>query len=108
MHAPIEPEMAEKPALQPNAAIGPAVRAIAARVLAKARTAILDPERSNETAVHDFRRAIKQWRALMRLLAPFIPDAARWRGSAQRLRGPRRQRRPGAVGAYDRHRPQPD
>jgi CHAD domain-containing protein len=71
--------MGEKPALQPNAAIGPAVRAIAGRILAKARTAILDPERSNEAAVHDFRRAIKQWRALMRLLAPFIPDAVRWR-----------------------------
>jgi CHAD domain-containing protein len=83
MHAPIEPEMGEKPALQPNAAIGPAVRAIAGRILAKARTAILDPERSNETAVHDFRRAIKQWRALMRLLAPFIPDATRWRHEAR-------------------------
>ncbi len=83
MHAPIEPEMGEKPALQPKAAIGPAVRAIAARILAKARSAILDPERSNEDAVHDFRRAMKQWRALMRLLAPFIPDAARWRHEAR-------------------------
>ena len=75
MHAPIEPEMGEKPALQPDAAIGPAMRAIAGHILAKARTAILDPERTNEAAVHDFRRAMKQWRALMRLLAPFIPDA---------------------------------
>jgi CHAD domain-containing protein len=83
MHSPTEPEMGEKPALQPNAAIGPAVRAIAGRILAEARTAILDPERSNEAAVHDFRRAIKQWRALMRLLAPFIPDAARWRHEAR-------------------------
>ena len=75
MHASIEAEMGDKPALQPNAAIGPAVRAIAADILAKARTAIIDPERSNEDAVHDFRRAMKEWRALMRLLAPFIPDA---------------------------------
>jgi CHAD domain-containing protein len=75
--------MGKKPALQPNAAIGPAVRAIAANVLARARTAILDPERSHQDAVHDFRRATKEWRALMRLLAPFIPDAQRWRHEAR-------------------------
>jgi CHAD domain-containing protein len=83
MHAFIESAMGEKPALQPNAAIGPAVRAIAGDILVKARSAILDPERSNQDAVHDFRRAMKQWRALMRLLAPFIPDAARWRHEAR-------------------------
>src|SRR6202790_1013053 len=83
MHAPIDAEMADKPALQPRAAIGPAVRAIAAHILAQARTAIVDPERSSETAVHDFRRAMKEWRALMRLLAPFIADAPRWRHEAR-------------------------
>ena len=83
MHAPIEPKMAEKPALQPKAAIGPAVRAIAGRILAKARMAIVDPERTNEAAVHHFRRAMKEWRALMRLLAPFIADATRWRHEAR-------------------------
>ena len=35
MHALIEAATAEKPALQPNAAIGPAVRAIAAHILAQ-------------------------------------------------------------------------
>jgi CHAD domain-containing protein len=79
MHAPHEPKMAKKPALQPKAPIGPAVRAIAGAVLGKARMAILDPERSNADAVHQFRRTMKEWRALMRLLAPFIPDATRWR-----------------------------
>jgi len=83
MHTIIEPEMGEKPALQPKAAIGPAVRAIAGNILAKARLVIVDPERSNEDAVHEFRRAMKQWRALMRLLAPFIPDALRWRREAR-------------------------
>ena len=83
MHALIEPVMADKPALQPNAAIGPAVRGIAGHILAQARAAILDPERSSQDAVHDFRRAIKEWRALMRLLAPFIPDASRWRHEAR-------------------------
>jgi CHAD domain-containing protein len=83
MHALIESAMGEKPALQPNAAIGPAVRAIAADILAQARLAITDPERSGQDAVHDFRRAMKQWRALMRLFAPFIPDAGRWRHDAR-------------------------
>jgi CHAD domain-containing protein len=75
--------MADKPALEPSAAIGPAVRAIGNAILTHARTAILDPERSNQDAVHEFRRAIKEWRALMRLLAPFIPDAPRWRHEAR-------------------------
>ena len=75
--------MGDKPALQPNAAIGPAVRGIAGHILAQARSAIVDPERSNQDAVHDFRRAMKEWRALMRLLAPFIPDASRWRHEAR-------------------------
>src|ERR1700733_3961136 len=79
MHGPLEARMAEKPALQPKAAIGPAVRAVAAGILAQARQAISDPDRTNEAAVHQFRRAMKEWRALMRLLAPFIPDATRWR-----------------------------
>ncbi len=33
--------------------------------------------------MHDFRRAMKEWRALMRLLAPFIADAVRWRHEAR-------------------------
>ena len=83
MHALIEPGMGKKPALQPKVAIGPVVRAIAAGILAKARSTILDPEHSNEDAVHQFRRSMKEWRALMRLLAPFVPDAARWRLEAR-------------------------
>src|ERR1700751_430452 len=83
MHGPLEPPTDEKPALQPNAAIGPALRAIAGSILAKARLALTDPEQSNQDAVHDFRRAMKQWRALMRLLEPFIPDADRWRRQAR-------------------------
>ncbi|HEX4041129.1 MAG TPA: CHAD domain-containing protein [Xanthobacteraceae bacterium] len=75
--------MAEKPALQPKSAIGPVVRAIAANNLATARAAITDPKRTPEDAVHDFRRAMKEWRALMRLLAPFVPDASRWRHEAR-------------------------
>jgi CHAD domain-containing protein len=83
MHAFLEADMGDKPALQPKAAIGPAVRAIAGNILAGARAVISDPERSSQDAVHDFRRAMKQWRALMRLLEPFIPDAVRWRREAR-------------------------
>jgi CHAD domain-containing protein len=83
MHAFLEADMGEKPALQPKAAIGPAVRTIAAAILAQARAAITDPERSHQDAVHDFRRAMKQWRALMRLLQPFIPDAVQLRQEAR-------------------------
>lgn len=83
MHGPIETDMGKKPALQPKAAIGPAVRAIGAHVLAVAHAAMVDPERSSADAVHDFRRAMKEWRALMRLLEPFIPDAERWRSEAR-------------------------
>jgi CHAD domain-containing protein len=83
MHAFIEADMGVKPALQPKAAIGPAVRAIAGSILAGARTAITDPERSHQDAVHDFRRTMKQWRALMRLLEPFIPDAVQLRQEAR-------------------------
>jgi CHAD domain-containing protein len=59
------------------------VRGIAGHILGLARTAITDPTRSSADAVHDFRRAIKEWRALMRLLAPFIFDAVRWRQEAR-------------------------
>jgi len=103
MDALLEPAMAEKPALQPKSAIGPVMRAIAANNLAQARAAITDPERSSEDAVHEFRRAMKEWRALMRLLAPFIPDAARWRREARDYARSLAQARDGAaaLNAFD-------
>ena len=63
MHGPAEPASENQPALQPNAAIGPALRVIATAILGKARVALTDPEHSDQDAVHDFRRAMKQWRA---------------------------------------------
>jgi CHAD domain-containing protein len=75
--------MGKKPALEPKMAIGPAMHAIAAHTLAGARAVMTDPERSTADAVHEFRRAMKEWRALMRLLAPFIIDAQRWRMDAR-------------------------
>src|ERR1700733_2350227 len=83
MHAPIDADMADKPALQPRAAIGPAVRAIAGHILFGPRSDQMHPERPSQDAVHDFRRGMKEWRALMRLLEPFIADAPRWRHDAR-------------------------
>ncbi len=75
--------MADKPALEPKAAIGPALRAAAGHILTQARAAIADPQLPSQDAVHQFRRAMKQWRALMRLLMPFVADAARLRIEAR-------------------------
>ena len=83
MHAFLEAHMGNKPALQPKAAIGPAVRGIAVHILVKTRSAMTDPQLSSQDAVHEFRRSMKEWRALMRLLAPFIVDAERWRIEAR-------------------------
>src|SRR5437763_16584331 len=100
MHGPAQPASDHKPALQPDAAIGPALRAIGGNILAKARLALTDPERSNQDAVHDFRRAMKQWRALMRLLAPLIPDAARRRRGARRPGRPLAHPPPGTAAPH--------
>ncbi len=83
MHGFLEVDMGDKPALRPKAPIAPALRAIAALILAHAHKAIGDPERPSEDTVHEFRRAMKQWRAFMRLLGPLLPDAARWRAEAR-------------------------
>ena len=69
--------MDDRPALQVDVAVGEALRAVARDVLAEARTAITDPDKSDAEAVHDFRRAMKHWRALLRLFEPFVGDEAR-------------------------------
>ena len=83
MHAFLEAHMDAKPALQPKAAIGSSLRASAGAVLAAARTPIADPERPSRDAVHEFRRSMKQWRALMRLIEPMVADATRLRHEAR-------------------------
>jgi len=83
MHAFIEADTGDKLGLRPKAAIGPAVRAVALATLAEARAAISEPAHSNEETVHVFRRTMKRWRALMRLLAPFLDDGERWRREAR-------------------------
>ena len=57
--------MNERPALRPGVAVGEALRAVAGDILAEAHAAINDPAKSDAEAVHDFRRAMKRWRALL-------------------------------------------
>jgi CHAD domain-containing protein len=69
--------MNDRPALRPGVAVGEALRAMARDILAEARAAINDPAKSDADAVHDLRRAMKRWRSLLRLLEPFVGEAAR-------------------------------
>jgi CHAD domain-containing protein len=69
--------MRDKPALRPGLAVGEVLRELAQDILAEARSAIEDPSRPQAVAVHDFRREMKRWRALLRLLGPFLGDEGR-------------------------------
>jgi len=66
------PRMSDKPAIRPDAAVGDALTAAARDILAEALAALDDPEKSDAVAVHDYRKAMKRWRALLRLVGPFI------------------------------------
>jgi CHAD domain-containing protein len=86
--------MNDKPGLRPGVGAGAALRSVARDILADARAAIEDPKRSGAEAVHDFRRTMKRWRALLRLLGPSIGAEARQlrdeaRDLARTLRGAR-------------------
>jgi CHAD domain-containing protein len=71
--------MAEKPAVHPDMAVGEALRAIARDVISEARGALDNQETDNAVAVHDYRKAMKRWRALLRLLQPFLGDEGKHR-----------------------------
>ena len=76
--------MAEKPAVRPDVAVGEALRAIARDALQEARAALGDGAKPDAAAVHDYRKAMKRWRALLRLLEPFLDeDAKRLRAEAR-------------------------
>jgi CHAD domain-containing protein len=55
---------------------GDGLAAAARLIIADARQALTDPKLSDPEAVHDVRKALKRWRALMRLLAHAIGDPA--------------------------------
>ena len=66
--------MSKKPALRPDLAVGEALRDVAHAILTDTRAALESPDNSDAVAVHEFRRAMKHWRALLRLLEPFLGE----------------------------------
>ena len=78
--------MSDKPGLRPQDAVGHTLRAVARHILTEARAAIEDRQRVEAVAVHDFRAAMKSWRAFLRLVEPHLePDDRRWRTEARDL-----------------------
>jgi CHAD domain-containing protein len=78
--------MGDQPGLRPQDAVGHTLRAVARHILADARAAIEDRQRVEAVAVHDFRAAMKSWRAYLRLIEPFLQEEdRRWRTEARDL-----------------------
>ena len=78
--------MNDKPGLRPQQAVGQALRDVARHILAEGRTAVEDKKRVEAVAVHDFRAAMKSWRAFLRLVEPHVhADERHWRTEARDL-----------------------
>lgn len=60
--------MSKKPTLRPQSRIGPALVAVAGEIVAEARAPLRDRSHPDSERIHDFRKALKRWRALLRLL----------------------------------------
>ena len=69
--------MNAKPALRPQLRIGTSLVAVAREILGEARTALAGRKLSDAQRIHDFRKALKRWRALLRLLEPPLGNNAR-------------------------------
>jgi CHAD domain-containing protein len=65
---------------------GDGLAGAARSIIAEARRALADPELTDAEAVHEVRKALKRWRALLRLLArPLGEQADRMRSEAREL-----------------------
>ncbi len=65
---------------------GDGLAAAARSIIAEARRALADPELTDAEAVHEVRKALKRWRALLRLLArPLGEQADQMRSEAREL-----------------------
>lgn len=87
-NAPSPPDSQEKEhaALRPGRPVGAVLRNFGRAIVSDARTAIDPAQTSDETiAVHEFRRAMKRWRAYMRLLTPCFEEAEALRIGARDL-----------------------
>ena len=78
--------MSNKPTLRPKSRIGPALIAVAGEIIAEARKPLHDRSHPDAERIHDFRKALKRWRALVRLLeTPVGKPAKTARGAAREL-----------------------
>jgi len=69
-----------------DSSFGDGLAAGALSIIADARRALADPELSGAEAVHEVRKALKRWRALLRLLArPLGEQADQMRAEAREL-----------------------
>ena len=69
-----------------NSSFGDGLTAAARSIIADGRQALTDPEFSDAKAVHELRKALKRWRALLRLLArPLGEQAEQLRSEAREL-----------------------
>lgn len=73
----IPPAAAEQPALHPSIGVPETLRALARVILTEGRTALADGSLADAEAVHEFRKAMKRWRAFLRLLQPYLGDEGR-------------------------------
>ena len=69
--------MGQKSALRPDIAVGQALTAFAWNILDEARTPLRDTTMADTVVVHDVRKAMKRWRALLRLMGPFLGKRGR-------------------------------
>jgi CHAD domain-containing protein len=69
--------MYDQPARRKKMAAGPALADVAQQELAAALGVVNDRQLSSTEAVHDVRKALKRWRALLRLLEPFLGEDGR-------------------------------
>ncbi|MBX6426200.1 MAG: CHAD domain-containing protein [Variibacter sp.] len=80
--------MGAKAGVRPKESVGEALAAFASAIIAEARAALDTPGRSDAAAVHDFRKAMKRWRAFLRLVEPWLgAEARRLRAEARALAG---------------------
>ena len=69
--------MLTKPRPRSAPATGDSVRHLILNALGEARAALERPSAKNAVRIHDFRRAVKRLRALLRLIPPPLDEAAR-------------------------------
>src|ERR1700690_2022283 len=81
---------------QGDSSFGDGFAAAARSIIGDARRALADPELSDAEAVHEVRKALKRWRALLRLLARPLGE------QADQMRTEGRERMRALAGARER------